>query len=148
MEGFHFSCPTAITPCLHEQTSFKSQMWFQGVWLVRVKKVQLCKYFHISSANNAKILWTASKLAVSLVQTFLFGGQKKGRLLWMNIHLVGPALLLRSNISFKKSAVFLLRQNLNVVPIFRMSRLLSGSDVKSHVGIVWTWIWRKTKLQS
>lgn len=54
----------------------------------------------------------------------------------MIIHLVGPALLPRSNISFKKSAVFSLGQNLKFVPVFRTSCLPSGSDVKSHMGIV------------
>lgn len=56
----------------------------------------------------------------------------------MIIHLVGPALLPRSNISFKKSAVLLLGPNLKFVPVFRMSCLLSGRDVKSHMGIVST----------
>lgn len=42
-----------------------------------MKKLQPSKYYHTIPANNAKVLWTASRFAVSLVQSS-FCGQKKG----------------------------------------------------------------------
>lgn len=45
--------------------------------------------------------------------------KKKGRLLWMIIHLVGPTLLLKSNISFKKSAVCFAETNPEICPRFQ-----------------------------
>lgn len=94
----------------------------------------------MSFLNNAKMKWIPSKPAVSLLQSFLFCGKKKnGRLLWMIIHLIWPTLLLRSNISFKNSAVcFCTEKTWNLSPLLEREGTFQDEQLTARQRCIWT----------
>lgn len=92
----------------------------------------------MSLLNNAKMKWIPSKLAVSLLHSFLFCGQKNGLLLWMIIHLIWPTLLLRSNISFKNSAVcFCTEKTWNLSPLLEREGTFQDEQLTVRQRCIW-----------